>query len=118
MSAERQTSRLPLATKAVYGTGQFVDSISSTAISTFLLFYLNEVCGLSGLLAGLSLGLALVVDAFVDPLMGSLSDNTTSRFGRRHPYMIASLILIFVGLGLLFSLRKISAPGRSLAPPR
>src|SRR6185437_6440420 len=105
-SAIRDTSRLSIATKAIYGTGQFVDSISSTAISTFLLFYLNEVCGLSGVLAGASLAIALIVDAFVDPLMGSISDNTTSLWGRRHPYMIFSLVLIFVGLGLLFSLPR------------
>ena len=103
---ERDTSRLSLSTKVVYGTGQFVDSISATAMNTFLLFYLNEVCGLSGVLAGLALGLALIADAFVDPLMGSISDNATSRFGRRHPYMIVSLGLIFVGLGLLFSLPR------------
>jgi GPH family glycoside/pentoside/hexuronide:cation symporter len=105
-TSQRDTSRLSLATKAVYGTGQFVDSISATAINTFLLFYLNEVCGLSGVLAGLSLGVALIVDAFVDPLMGSVSDNSTSARGRRHPYMIVSLILIFLGLGLLFSLPR------------
>jgi len=106
LNSERDTSRLPLATKAVYGTGQFVDSISATAINTFLLFYLNEVCGLSGVLAGLALGLALIVDAFVDPMMGSVSDNSTSAWGRRHPYMIASLVMIFLGLGLLFSLPR------------
>jgi glycoside/pentoside/hexuronide:cation symporter, GPH family len=102
----RDISRLPMLTKVTYGTGQFVDSISSTAINTFLLFYLNEVCGLSGVLAGASLGIALVVDAFVDPLMGSVSDNTNSAWGRRHPYMILSLVLIVLGLGLLFSIPR------------
>jgi GPH family glycoside/pentoside/hexuronide:cation symporter len=102
--SERDSSKLPLSVKIVYGTGQFVDSVSSTAISTFLLFYLNEVCGLSGFLAGASLAIALVVDAFVDPLMGSLSDNTASRYGRRHPYMMGSIALIALGLGLLFSI--------------
>ncbi|MBV9540413.1 MAG: MFS transporter, partial [Alphaproteobacteria bacterium] len=101
---ERVSARLPISTKAVYGTGQFVDAVSSGAISTFLLFYLNEVCGLSGALSGASLAIALVVDAFVDPLMGSVSDNTQSRWGRRHPYMIGSLAIVFLGLGLLFSL--------------
>jgi GPH family glycoside/pentoside/hexuronide:cation symporter len=110
--SERDSSKLALSIKALYGTGQFVDSISSTAISTFLLFYLNEVCGLTGVLAGASLAIALVVDAFVDPLMGSLSDNTNSRFGRRHPYMIGSMILIALGLGLLFSI----PPGLSTWP--
>jgi GPH family glycoside/pentoside/hexuronide:cation symporter len=103
---ERVSAKLPLTTKALYGTGQFVDAVSAGAIGTFLLFYLNEVCGLSGALAGLSLAIALVVDAFVDPLMGSVSDNTQSRWGRRHPYMIGSLAIVFFGLALLFSLPK------------
>src|ERR1700712_42129 len=103
-NTERDSSKLSIVTKAVSGTGQFVDAVSAGAINTFLLFYLNEVCGLPGVYAGASLAIALVVDAFVDPLMGSISDNTTSRWGRRHPYMIGSLAIIFFGLGLLFSL--------------
>jgi GPH family glycoside/pentoside/hexuronide:cation symporter len=104
--SERDSSKLSLRAKALYGTGQFVDSVSATAIGTFLLFYLNEVCGLPGALAGASLGIALVVDACIDPLMGSISDNTHSRWGRRHPYMIVSIAIIFLGLGLLFSIPK------------
>ncbi|MEI9887157.1 MAG: MFS transporter [Rhizomicrobium sp.] len=99
----RETSKLPLAVKALYGTGQFVDSVSSTALATFLLFYLTAVCGLSGSLTGASLFVALAVDAFVDPFVGSLSDNTQSRWGRRHLYMFASFPMMFVGLGMLFT---------------
>lgn len=99
----RHATSLSLATKAIYGTGQFVDSVSSTALATFLLFYLTIVCGLSGSLTGASLFLALAVDAFVDPFVGSISDNTRSRWGRRHIFMFASFVPMFVGLGMLFS---------------
>ncbi len=101
--SDRDSSKLPLATKAVYGIGQFVDSISNTALATFLLFYLTAVCGLSGSLTGASLFAALAVDAFVDPFIGSLSDNTSSRWGRRHLYMFASFPAMLVGLGMLFT---------------
>jgi GPH family glycoside/pentoside/hexuronide:cation symporter len=100
---ERDSSRLPVATQAIYGTGQFVDSVSSTALATFLLFYLTAVCGLSGSLTGASLFVALAVDAFVDPFVGSISDNMQSRWGRRHIFMFASFPLMFVGLGMLFT---------------
>ncbi|HTP76933.1 MAG TPA: MFS transporter [Rhizomicrobium sp.] len=106
MSTGRHDSRLGLGTKAIYGTGQFVDAVSSGVLSTFLLFYLNQVCGLPGALAGASLFLALFVDAFVDPLMGSISDNTTSAWGRRHGFMVLSIVPIVLGLGLLFSIPK------------
>jgi glycoside/pentoside/hexuronide:cation symporter, GPH family len=100
---ERDSSKLPVVTQAVYGTGQFVDSVSATALATFLLFYLTAVCGLSGSLTGASLFFALAVDAFVDPFVGSISDNTQSRWGRRHLFMFASFPLMFVGLGMLFT---------------
>jgi GPH family glycoside/pentoside/hexuronide:cation symporter len=103
MSDTRISSKLPLGLKVVYGTGQFVDSVSGTALATFLLFYLTAVCGLSGSLTGASLFVALAVDAFVDPFVGSISDNTSSRWGRRHLFMFASFPMMFVGLGMLFT---------------
>ena len=76
---------------AAYGAGQMVDAFVSSAINLFLFFYLTAVCGLSGSLAGSAVFAALVVDAFVDPLAGSLSDNAHFKAGRRHPFMAASL---------------------------
>ena len=110
MSAGRHDSRLTMGAMAVYGAGQFVEAVSAVVLSTFLLFYLNQVCGMPGSLAGASLFLALFVDAFLDPLVGSISDNTTSVWGRRHGYMILSIAPIVLGLGLLFSIPKGLSP--------
>jgi GPH family glycoside/pentoside/hexuronide:cation symporter len=87
----------------VYGAGAVVDAICTFCLSTLLYFYLTAVCGLSGTAAGGSLAIALVADSAIDPLVGSLSDNSRSRFGRRHPFMIGAAIPILVSLGLLFS---------------
>ena len=95
-----QTS-LDWRTKGAYGLGQMVDGIPTGAIETFLFFYYTQVLDLSGTLAGLAILLALVVDAFTDPLMGMLSDATRGRWGRRHPFMVASALplpLCFVAL--------------------
>ncbi len=88
---------------ALYGSGSIIDASTGVFLGTFLYFYLTAVCGLSGTLAGAALGLALVVDSILDPLVGSLSDNSGSRFGRRHPFMLVSAVPIVVCLGLLFS---------------
>ena len=45
---------------------------------------------------------ALILDAFVDPIVGSYSDNLRSRLGRRHPLMYASALPL--GLALFLSL--------------
>jgi GPH family glycoside/pentoside/hexuronide:cation symporter len=53
-----------------------------------LLFY-TQVMGMSPELAGLALFLAFIWDAVSDPVMGTITDHTHTRFGRRHPYMVA-----------------------------
>ncbi len=99
-----RSGRLGLASLTAYGAGSIVADTANFGLNTLLLFYLTIVCGLSGSAAGLALGLALVVDAFIDPLVGSLSDNSRSRHGRRHPWMAASAIPIVVAFFLLFSI--------------
>jgi GPH family glycoside/pentoside/hexuronide:cation symporter len=101
-----RSSKLSLGALSVYGSGALVENLTTTAIGGLLLFYLTIICGLSGSLAGAALGATLVVDSFIDPVVGSISDNSRSRHGRRHPFMIASIIPIAVMFGLLFSVPK------------
>ena len=75
----------------------------SNAIGAFAFFYMNIVCGLSGSVAGALLAISIAVDAVMDPLIGYLSDNTKTRWGRRHPFMVASALPVALGLGLFFA---------------
>jgi GPH family glycoside/pentoside/hexuronide:cation symporter len=95
--------RLGIGTLALYGSGMLVQDTLGLGLGTLLLFYLTIVCGMSGSAAGLALGTALVADSFVDPFAGSLSDNSRSRHGRRHPYMLAAALPIAAGFAFLFS---------------
>ncbi len=99
-----RSERLGIGTLAIYGSGMLVQDTLGIGLNSLLLFYLTIVCGMSGAVAGLALGVALMVDSFIDPLVGSLSDNSHSRHGRRHPFMILAAIPIAVGFGLLFSI--------------
>ena len=58
----------------------------------FVLIFYSQVMGLDPGLAGLAVGIGLVLDAITDPLIGYLSDNTHSRWGRRHPWLFASVL--------------------------
>ena len=92
---------VPFSSKLAFGVGQFAEGLKNTGFGLFILFYYNQVLELPGTLAGLALFIALMFDAVTDPLAGSLSDNTKSRLGRRHPFMYASalpLALAFLGL--------------------
>jgi GPH family glycoside/pentoside/hexuronide:cation symporter len=73
------TERLGFNTKLAFGVGQAAEGLKNGAFGTFLIFYYVQVLGMSGTMAGIAVGLALIVDAFTDPLAGSLSDNWRSR---------------------------------------
>lgn len=90
-------------TRLSYGVGQLSDGIKQSSFTTFLFFYYNQVLGLSGSLAGTAALLALLVDAITDPMVGQYSDRFESRWGRRHPFMLAGAIPFGVAMVLLFS---------------
>ncbi len=99
---DARVSTLRLQTKLSYGIGQLGEGIKNTAFELFLFFYYNQVLGLSGTYAGAATFLALVIDAFFDPFLGSLSDSLRSRWGRRHPFMYGGAVPFGVLFYLLF----------------
>lgn len=95
--------KLPFLTKFYWGVGQMGEGVKNAAFNSFLLFYYNQILGVSAALTGLALGIAVLCDAISDPLAGSVSDRFESRWGRRHPFMAASAIPLGITLFLLFS---------------
>ena len=69
----------------------------------FLLIFYSQVLGVDAALVGLALLLALIVDAVSDPLVGYFSDNTHSRWGRRHPWMYGAIIPVTFAYFFLWS---------------
>jgi Na+/melibiose symporter-like transporter len=94
--------RVPLATRVLFGVGSIAEGVKNTAFNVFLLFYYNQVLGVSGTWTGTAIFLALCVDAVADPLIGSLSDGWRSRLGRRHPFMYSAALPMAVCFFLLF----------------
>ena len=92
-----------LGIKLCYGVGQLSDGVKQSAFSTFLFFYYNQLLGLPGSLAGMAALLALIVDAITDPMVGQMSDRFESRWGRRHPFMLAGAIPFGLAIVGLFS---------------
>ncbi len=89
-------------TKLAYGLGQIAETVKSTGFDIFLFFYFTQVLGLSGLLAGLAVMIALVFDAVTDPLAGYISDRWRSPRGRRHPFMVVAALPLGVAWFVLF----------------
>lgn len=85
---------LGMKTVLAYGVGDIYGGGAFMIVGMLFLFYLTEVVGLSPILAGLVFGIGKVWDAVSDPLMGYLSDNTKSRYGRRRVYFLAGIVPI------------------------
>ena len=94
---------LTSATKHWYAVGQFAEGLKNESYSVFLLFYYTAVLGLEGSLAGWAILIALLFDGVTDPLAGVISDRFESRWGRRHPFMVASALPLVVFFYLSFS---------------
>ena len=94
---------LTRSTRLIYGSGGAVSGIKEASFSIFVLLYYTQVLGLSGTQAGLALFIAIAWDVVSDPLVGGWSDRLKSRWGRRHPFMVLSIIPLGLGVVALFS---------------
>jgi len=95
--------KLTFFTKTAYGVGQMSQGVKDTAFQSFVVFYFSQVLGMPAIMAGFAALIALLFDAITDPLMGDISDNWHSKWGRRHPFMIAAVIPFPISLYMLFS---------------
>jgi len=89
--------------KAAFGAGHLVNNLLPGALGIFM-FFLLTAFGMDPFLAGILGGLPRLFDAVTDPIMGFISDNTRSRFGRRRPYIFAGAILSGVLFAVLWQL--------------
>lgn len=83
-------SRARISTKIYYGFGAVAYGAKSNGFNYLLLFFYSQVVGLPPLWVSFGIFIALIVDALSDPLVGYISDNLRSRWGRRHPLMYAA----------------------------
>ena len=100
---KEREGKVPLLIKLIQGTSALPGQHKEWAFNTLLLLYYSQVLELPAIVVGLVLGVAIVVDAVSDPVVGSLSDNFKSRLGRRHPFILFSIIPTTLSMFALFS---------------
>ncbi|MEM1022123.1 MAG: MFS transporter [Myxococcota bacterium] len=95
--------RVPLGQKAAFGAGHLVLNLLPGSLG-FFMFFLLTAFGMDPFLAGLLGGLPRIFDAVTDPIMGFISDNTSSKMGRRRPYILVGAVLSGIFFALLWQL--------------
>jgi GPH family glycoside/pentoside/hexuronide:cation symporter len=102
-STPNENEKLDLKTKLAFGAGDLGTAITANILAFFWSVFLTNVVGLSAGLAGYIRLISGIWDAVNDPFVGTLTDKTRSRWGRRHPWMMIGAI----PLGIFFFLHWI-----------
>ena len=88
--------------KFTFAAGDLYNGGADLIISFFYLRFLTDVVRINPLLAGTVVLLSKIWDAISDPIMGAISDNTRTKYGRRRPYLLSGFFLIIVAFTLLW----------------
>jgi len=94
--------RLPILTKVAYSLGTAVDMWGLWLYAAVSYMVFNLYLGIDPWLVGLGFGFVRIFDAVIDPVVGWLSDNLRSKWGRRRPFILIAGILSGLGLPVLF----------------
>lgn len=103
MTAATLERRLPMSVCLGFGVGTVGVSIMLNAVTTYFPAFMSTVLGQSPEIAGYLLMVSKLFDAVVDVAIGTLSDRTRSRWGRRKPYLMAGALLSAGSFLMLFA---------------
>ena len=88
---------------ASFGIGEAAGAFMGLSWSVLLLFFYQQVVGVEAWLVGLAIGISVAMDAITDPLIGAWSDRVRTRWGRRHPMLLAAALPLAVSFVALFN---------------
>ncbi|MCU0759816.1 MAG: glycoside-pentoside-hexuronide (GPH):cation symporter [Steroidobacteraceae bacterium] len=96
-------NRLPAALKAGWGIGALGTTSMLYLVNLFAMFFLVRHAGVPAAIAGTIFAVTRFYDAAVDPLIGTLSDRTRSRWGRRRPWLLGGALLCPLAVVAVFN---------------
>jgi Na+/melibiose symporter-like transporter len=91
-----------LPTKLFYGFGSVAFGVKDQGFGLLLFFY-NQVLGAPVQMVTAAISIALAFDAFADPIVGQISDNLRTPWGRRHPFMYAAAFPVAIAYFFLWN---------------
>lgn len=98
--------RIPWVQLIAYGMGGFVPIALFNSVGQLSGLILNVGLGISAILVGVAQMTPRFWDAITDPVMGYISDNTRSRWGRRRPYILIGGVAVAVSFIAMWSVPR------------
>lgn len=98
-----ESKRVPFSTVAAYGAPAMGAGYMYLLLSLYVMKFATDVLLIAPAIMGAIYSLSRIWDAISDPLVGYLSDRTSSRLGRRRSWMLGSILPISVGFYMVFA---------------
>ncbi|WP_022775517.1 glycoside-pentoside-hexuronide (GPH):cation symporter [Butyrivibrio sp. AE2015] len=98
-----EKAKLSGAAKASYGLGAVGKDMVYMLSASYVLYYFQDILGVSAAAMGVILMVARVFDAFNDPIMGAIVAKTKTRWGKFRPWLLIGTITNAIVLYLMFS---------------
>ncbi|MBP1614811.1 MAG: sugar (Glycoside-Pentoside-Hexuronide) transporter [Bacteroidetes bacterium] len=106
------SQKVSLGEKIGYSLGDGSANLIFQMMMMFQLFFYTDVFGIKATAAGMILLVARIFDAFVDPLVGILSDRTNTRWGKYRPWILWTAIPFALFFVLAFTTPDLSERGK------
>jgi GPH family glycoside/pentoside/hexuronide:cation symporter len=100
--------------KVGYSMGDGSANLIFQMMMMFQLFFYTDVFGIKATAAGMILLVARIFDAFVDPVVGIISDRTNTRWGKYRPWVLWTAIPFALFFVLAFATPDLSERGKIL----
>jgi GPH family glycoside/pentoside/hexuronide:cation symporter len=100
------THKVSFAHKVAFGLGMLANQMFPAALGIFMVVLVQDM-GFPGWMWGVLFFLPRVFDAFTDPIMGFISDNTRSTWGRRKQYVFIGAIVMGISFVAMWQLYRI-----------
>src|SRR5210317_854420 len=94
---------VPTGQKLAFGSGHLANQLFPAALGVFMVVLVMSL-NMSPVLAGILGALPRLLDALTDPVMGYISDNTKSKWGRRKPYILLGSVITGVSFMVMWQL--------------
>jgi len=95
--------RLTFKEKAAYGLGAVGKDMVYMLSASYVLYYFQDVLGVSAIAMGIILLAARVFDAFNDPIMGVIVAKTQTRWGKFRPWLLIGTVTNAIVLFVMFA---------------
>ncbi len=102
----KEEGHIPFTQLAAYGAGGIIPIALFNVAGILVGLMGNISLGLSAFWLGFILIIPRLWDAISDPIIGHLSDNTRSRWGRRRPYLLLGGILVAITFVVMWWIPK------------